>query len=118
GKLPNGQETAVKRLSIDSAQGELQFRNEVLVVAEIRHKNLVKLLGYCFEAAERVLVNEFVPNASLEHFCFGYMAPECAIPGQFSEKSDLFSFGVLVLEIISGQKNYSFQKNKKDILSY
>ncbi|KAK3016801.1 hypothetical protein RJ639_006067, partial [Escallonia herrerae] len=70
GKLPKGQEIAVKRLSINSAQGEQQLRNDVLVVAEIRHKNLVKILGYCFEAAERLLVNEFVPNSSLDHFLF------------------------------------------------
>ncbi|KAK2998429.1 hypothetical protein RJ639_022930 [Escallonia herrerae] len=48
----------------------------------------------------------------------GYMAPECTIHGQFSEKSDVFSFGVLVLEIISGQKNYSCQRSEKDLISY
>lgn len=39
---------------------------------------------------------------------YGYMAPEYAMDGQFSEKSDVFSFGVLVLEIISGKKNRGF----------
>ncbi|KAK2986533.1 hypothetical protein RJ640_005575, partial [Escallonia rubra] len=50
----------------------------------------------------------------------GYMAPEYAMHGQFSVKSDVFSFGVLVLEIISGQKNTSFYsgENVKDLLSY
>lgn len=37
--------------------------------------------------------------------CSGYMAPEYAMHGQFSVKSDVFSFGVMVLEIVSGQKN-------------
>ena len=38
-------------------------------------------------------------------FCSGYMAPEYAIDGQFSVKSDIFSFGILLLEILSGKKN-------------
>lgn len=41
-------------------------------------------------------------------FCSGYMAPEYALEGLFSVKSDVFSYGVLVLEIISGKKNTGF----------
>ncbi|XP_038897080.1 G-type lectin S-receptor-like serine/threonine-protein kinase At4g27290 [Benincasa hispida] len=41
---------------------------------------------------------------------YGYMAPEYAIDGQFSIKSDVFSFGILLLEIISGQKNRGFYR--------
>ncbi|XP_059436931.1 cysteine-rich receptor-like protein kinase 10 [Corylus avellana] len=50
----------------------------------------------------------------------GYMAPEYAMHGQFSVKSDIFSFGVLVLEILSGQKNNCFRngENVEDLLSY
>ena len=43
----------------------------------------------------------------------GYMAPEYAMHGQFSVKSDVFSFGVIILEIVSGQKNNCFQKGKR-----
>ena len=52
--------------------------------------------------------------------CSGYMAPEYAMHGQFSVKSDVFSFGVLVLEIVSGQKNNCFRngENVEDLLSY
>ena len=52
--------------------------------------------------------------------CTGYMSPEYAMHGQFSIKSDVFNFGVLVLEIISGQKNSSFHngENIKNLLSY
>ena len=48
------------------------------------------------------------------------MAPEYVMHGQFSVKSDVFSFGVLVLEILSGQKNNCFRngENVKDLLSY
>ncbi|RZC64338.1 hypothetical protein C5167_008027 [Papaver somniferum] len=183
GVLSDGQEIAVKRLCKNSGQGDPEFKNEVLLLAKIQHRNLVRLIGFCLHGREKLLVYELM-HASLNQFIFdtvkrnlldwekrykivggiargllylhedsrlriihldlktsnilldedmipkisdfgmaklfevdqtqantsriagtyGYMAPEYARNGHFCGKSDVFSFGVLVLEILSGKK--------------
>uniref|UniRef100_A0A0D3GS12 Uncharacterized protein n=1 Tax=Oryza barthii TaxID=65489 RepID=A0A0D3GS12_9ORYZ len=185
GVLSDGQEVAVKKLLGTGGHGLDQLHNEVLLLAELQHKNLVRLHGFCLHQGETLLVYEYIKNGSLDNLLFdinrgnalnweqqyniilgiakgilylhedsslriihrdlksnnillgedmepkiadfglarllgeghthtrttrvvgtfGYMAPEYAIDGNVSTKIDIFSFGVLVLEIVTRRRN-------------
>ena len=61
----------MKRLLQNATQGEREFKNEILLLAKLRHRNLVRLLGYSLRATERLLIYEFIANGSVDNFIYG-----------------------------------------------
>ncbi|XP_013628285.1 PREDICTED: probable leucine-rich repeat receptor-like protein kinase At5g49770 isoform X1 [Brassica oleracea var. oleracea] len=65
GILPSGQLIAIKRAQQGSLQGGLEFKTEIELLSRVHHKNVVRLLGFCFDRSEQMLVYEYIPNGSL-----------------------------------------------------
>ncbi|XP_026390929.1 L-type lectin-domain containing receptor kinase IX.1-like [Papaver somniferum] len=172
---------AVKRVSQGSRQGKKEYQSEVKIISQLRHRNLVQLIGWCHEKNELLLVYEFMPNRSLDKHLFrgvnilnwetryrialglasalsylhedweqcvlhrdiktsnvmldsefnaklgdfglarlvdhgkgskttavagtrGYLAPECFKTRKSSKESDVYSFGIVALEIACGRR--------------
>ncbi|CAI9115802.1 OLC1v1016798C2 [Oldenlandia corymbosa var. corymbosa] len=190
GILEDGTKVAVKNLLNNRGQAEREFKVEVEAIGRVRHKNLVRLLGYCAEGAHRMLVYDYVDNGNLEQWLhgdvgprspltwdirmniivgaakgltylheglepkvvhrdikssnilldkqwnskvsdfglakllgsersyittrvmgtFGYVAPEYASTGMLNERSDVYSFGILLMEIITGRNPVDYSR--------
>ncbi|XP_078434091.1 putative serine/threonine-protein kinase At1g01540 isoform X2 [Wolffia australiana] len=79
GVLEDGSQVAVKNLLNNRGQAEKEFKVEVEAIGRIRHKNLVRLLGYCAEGAHRMLVYEFVDNGNLDQWLHGNIGSACPL---------------------------------------
>ncbi|KAK1433476.1 hypothetical protein QVD17_10386 [Tagetes erecta] len=195
GVLADNTMVAVKNLLNNRGQAEKEFKVEVEAIGRVRHKNLVRLLGYCAEGAQRILVYEYVNNGNLEQWLhgdvgpispltweirmniilgtakgltylheglepkvvhrdikssnillnrqwhpkvsdfglakllgseksyvttrvmgtFGYVAPEYASTGMLNERSDVYSFGILIMEIISGRNPVDYSRPPEEV---
>jgi serine/threonine protein kinase len=66
GMLQDGHMVAIKRAQQGSTQGGLEFKTEIELLSRVHHKNLVGLVGFCFEQGEQILVYEYMSNGSLK----------------------------------------------------
>ncbi|XP_019191135.1 PREDICTED: probable leucine-rich repeat receptor-like protein kinase At5g49770 [Ipomoea nil] len=66
GSLPGGHLVAIKRALQGSIQGAPEFKSEIELLSRVHHKNVVALVGFCFDQGEQMLVYEYIPNGTLK----------------------------------------------------
>uniref|UniRef100_A0ACD5VU15 Uncharacterized protein n=1 Tax=Avena sativa TaxID=4498 RepID=A0ACD5VU15_AVESA len=71
GTIANGQVAAIKRAQQGSMQGAAEFKNEIELLSRVHHKNLVSLVGFCYEQGEQMLVYEYIANGTLRENLMG-----------------------------------------------
>jgi hypothetical protein len=95
GIFANGTQVAVKQLFTKSQQSLDVFLNEIVLVAAVKHRNLVKLKGCCIRKDQRLLVHEYVELGDLEQVLFGmFLLQKITLGGRnaFSFPTVLFIF--------------------------
>ena len=71
GIISTGEQVAIKRAQKDSMQGAMQFKNEIELLSRVHHKNVVGLVGFCYEQGEQMLVYEFMAKGNLRDNLLG-----------------------------------------------
>ncbi|XP_078152643.1 leucine-rich repeat receptor protein kinase HPCA1-like [Carex rostrata] len=71
GYLTNGLVVAIKRAQQGSMQGAQEFKNEIELLSRVHHKNLVSLVGFCYEQGEQMLVYEYISKGTLRENILG-----------------------------------------------
>ncbi|KAM7272565.1 hypothetical protein ACFE04_027228 [Oxalis oulophora] len=116
GELSDGTKIAVKRMVNGVMVNNKvlnEFQAEISVLSKVQHRHLVSLLGFSIEGSERLLVYEHMPQGALSKHLFhweslklagtfGYLAPEYAVMGKITTKTDVYSYGVVLMELLTG----------------
>ncbi|RZC64284.1 hypothetical protein C5167_007970 [Papaver somniferum] len=113
-----GLDIAVKRISKGSQQGKREYQSEVRIISQLRHRNLVQLLDYNAKLGDfglaRLVDHQLGSQTTVLAGTMGYLAPECIYTSKSSKESDVYSFGIVALEIACGRK--PVEQNKENLV--